>query len=746
MPNLKSNLISTLVVIVVIFVSVAIYRNNLARELEGGIELTLTETSQQQNYILTEDMDSKILALESIATQLTDLHDENFIETISPEFLSLISIVESQLNFQRIGLSDAAGNAVLVNGEIEYVGNCEFFSDIKHDGIEISGLTKSVVDDSDCIYLSTEIESKSGELMGYVLAEVGTNTIQELMLPSFNNEGVGIVLDSLGYVITVSENGDDITAGINALEYLDFYILDDGFTPDELTLLLQSENREGFMAYKLNGVDMIFKYMPIGETPWTYLLSVPKNEVSIHSDQVIVDTSLIFTEILIIVFIILYRSNRLSKKHLKEVEQYAYHDELTGLINEKKFKTLMRIILLNNSDKQYCVVKFDIAGFKVLNKICDYNVGNTAIKLIADRVQQTITSIDDTLICRVVADEFLVFAPYVDTQEVIPILKEYENAINDELYKICKRTMRFRYSRYIIPIGETNVNDIVDTIELTHNTHKGLNFEGIYHYEDNLKMQLLHATYIVDIMKDALINEEFQVYLQPKIDIETRKVSGGEALVRWQRPDGKFIFPDQFISIFEQEGFIVELDKYMLKKVCAIIQRYISKGYAIPISINFSRLHMLNKNFANEISETVDSFGIPHELIEIEMTETSMMEDTQSFKDLFADLHSRGFKLSMDDFGAGYSSFDLLIELNFDVIKLDKSLLTQTAVTGNRKLVIEAIINMANELNLTTVCEGVETIEQVKFLENANCDIAQGYFFSRPIPNEDFDALLDKIY
>ncbi len=353
---------------------------------------------------------------------------------------------------------------------------------------------------------------------------------------------------------------------------------------------------------------------------------------------------------------------------------------------------------------------------------------------------------DNLVSTRIVADEFLIFGKSDKLHTIGLGRKVFENVINEKISKICKRSLKLRYSRYLIPLGEDNVDEIVDMVTLTHSASKKISKDIVYDYDDNLKDALVKRTLICDTMHDALKNREFKVYLQPKNCLVTGEVCGAEALVRWQKADGKLVFPGDFIPIFEQEGFIVELDKYMLKEVCKIIRRFEKKSLKqIPVSVNFSRLHMMSDHFVEEVTHIVDSTGVPRHLIELEMTETSLIENESEIKSKFEQLQQCGFSLSMDDFGAGYSSLDLLSDLSFNVLKLDKSLLSKSDDSEKKRYVISTILNMSKGLSIKTVCEGVETLEQVEFLRDAGCDLAQGYYFSRPIPHQDFDELLQPV-
>jgi EAL domain-containing protein (putative c-di-GMP-specific phosphodiesterase class I) len=251
-----------------------------------------------------------------------------------------------------------------------------------------------------------------------------------------------------------------------------------------------------------------------------------------------------------------------------------------------------------------------------------------------------------------------------------------------------------------------------------------------------------------------LETNEFEVFYQPKIDFSTKKLCGCEALSRWRR-NGELLQPGQFIPILEREGTICALDFYVLNKVCEDIKDWISKGLTpVRVSTNFSRLHMHNLKLAEDIFNVIQRKGIDPSYIEIELTESIGYDDFDALEKFVNKLHGYGISTSLDDFGTGYSSLNLLSELHVDVIKLDKSFVTppkqaedETEASYKQRLksnhiVIKTIINMALELGLDVICEGVETKEQAAMLEGLGCHMAQGFLYDKPIPHDEFENRL----
>ena len=240
---------------------------------------------------------------------------------------------------------------------------------------------------------------------------------------------------------------------------------------------------------------------------------------------------------------------------------------------------------------------------------------------------------------------------------------------------------------------------------------------------------------------DAIKNKEFLVYYQPKVDMTTNKLCGCEALVRWMH-DGKLIPPFSFIPILEDEGYITELDFYVFEKVCEDISVWVSKGIEpVRISSNFSKLHLKNKRFAEDVLETIAKYNVDKKYIEIELTESSGYDDFEAMTQFVNKMKVESIHTALDDFGTGYSSLSLLKDLDIDVVKLDKSFLNG-ANTDLQKQMIENIIKMIRDLHHDVICEGVETEQQAQFLKSVKCFMAQGYLYDKPLPHDDFESRL----
>lgn len=249
---------------------------------------------------------------------------------------------------------------------------------------------------------------------------------------------------------------------------------------------------------------------------------------------------------------------------------------------------------------------------------------------------------------------------------------------------------------------------------------------------------------VLSLFGDALKNEEFLVYYQPKVSLRNYRLAGAEALVRWKHGD-KFIFPDQFIPQIEQSGDVCALDFYMLDHVCANMRRWLDQGRrVVKVSVNLSRRHFTDKNLLEKIIQTIDRHNVPHEFLEIELTETTTDVSFSDLRRIVDGLHQEMISTSVDDFGMGYSSMNLIRDLPWDVLKIDKSFLPKNESDRRQYVMLKHIISLAHDIGLDTIVEGVETIDHVRMLKENSCFLAQGYYFDKPLPLEVFESKLEE--
>lgn len=244
---------------------------------------------------------------------------------------------------------------------------------------------------------------------------------------------------------------------------------------------------------------------------------------------------------------------------------------------------------------------------------------------------------------------------------------------------------------------------------------------------------------------EAMEKGELCAYYQPQFDALTSRLTGAEALVRWVRPDKTMVMPGSFIPRLEEGDAIRELDWYILRRVCTFLKRQQESGsHMVPVAVNFSRRHLNEAEFLKKLSSIVDGFGVLRKMIEVEITESAFVEQSEKIAEWIAEIRKAGFRVAIDDFGSGLSSLSFVKDICVDVLKIDKSLLSRNCEDEKERIVLESIFNFAHRLKLTTVAEGVETREQLGFLRTCSCKVIQGFLFARPMPEEDFAELCGK--
>jgi EAL domain-containing protein (putative c-di-GMP-specific phosphodiesterase class I) len=331
-------------------------------------------------------------------------------------------------------------------------------------------------------------------------------------------------------------------------------------------------------------------------------------------------------------------------------------------------------------------------------------------------------------------------------------MRERLLSLSNELHKSEKlKDMRFAFGVYIVDNKNYSMSRMSMMANMSKDNVKLQDYnlkETISFFTKAMHEKILKESDIFNNFYRAIEKDEFLLYVQPKYDLMTETLSAGEALVRWKDSTGKLINPSEFIPVFEKNGCIRQLDQYMLESVCKKQREWLDKGLDIvPISVNLSRACFSDKSLVKEILRLVDSYKVPHNKIELELTESAFFDNKELLIDTVTKLRSFGFSVSMDDFGAGYSSLNSLKELPIDIVKLDGGFFKVNEHDDIKKsgIIIHNIIKLAYDLNLKVVAEGVEHQDQIDFLRSLGYDILiQGYYYSKPIPSKDFEALQSK--
>ncbi len=422
-------------------------------------------------------------------------------------------------------------------------------------------------------------------------------------------------------------------------------------------------------------------------------------------------------------------------------------DALTGLDSYEEFVPKLQSLIDNLDDKIILIDYSDIKHFKYFNDTYSYKTGND---LLADYAKLLSSNKKSFLYgSRVVSDNMVTVGLYdIHDEDIL-----HQQICNRNMLIENELRLKYKCNRLRICTGVyfiTNANSNIDAETVISNCNLARKIarennteESVVIFREEMSSQINHEIEILSTIDSAITNGELVAYYQPKIDSTTGKVSGAEALVRWKKPDGTIIQPDQFVPIIERSGQIIAVDYFMYREVFKFISQRLQQGLAVvPISINVSRQHFKKLDIINYVKSLLNEYKIPPKYIEFEITETVCMADTAKAMKFIRTFHELGFKVSMDDFGSGYSSLYLLSELPIDIIKMDKCFLQSEELQKKERVIISNIINMTHQLDITTLCEGVETSQQSEFLKSVGCDIQQGFYFSRPVTGEQISDMI----
>lgn len=425
-------------------------------------------------------------------------------------------------------------------------------------------------------------------------------------------------------------------------------------------------------------------------------------------------------------------------KYLKDMDQDRRDtDSLTRIPNRKKFYQNAESILMADEAGSYAVVLFDIDRFKSINDIHGMSKGDAVLMHIARSLKDSFGFEDN--FGRMHADLFAYIVHYEKKGEIIKQIEKLRKKISQNDFGFDINTS---FGIYLVEDKHVPVNLMCDRAMMAVKTIKGDVLKFCAFFDEQYRADMLKANEIEKDMQESLTKRHFKMYLQPKYRLSDNKMVGAEVLCRWQHPKKGLIPPMDFIPLFEKNGFILKLDEYMWEEACKTIKHWIDNGIdPIPLSVNISRYHIKHNDLESVLTRLISKYGISSSMLTLELTESLFLDNPEELNRVMIGLQKLGFKLEVDDFGAGFSSLNMIRNITVDTIKIDKDFLDNEIATDKGKIVVNHTIDMAKDLNLQVIAEGVETKEHVDFLKSSRCDVAQGYYFAKPMPLDEFDKL-----
>lgn len=433
--------------------------------------------------------------------------------------------------------------------------------------------------------------------------------------------------------------------------------------------------------------------------------------------------------------------NRLMTGRL--VQHVVSTDMETGAATLGALMKQAGMLIAQGRIEDFGVIFFNIHNFKYVNKVLSYEQGDVVLR---DYTRYLIDMLSgDELIARLGGDNFVMLVEAAAMKKYIDELSMVSIGFKDEEKHIDKTFIFGATVGFANLKGVHFPREVMARVSIAYSAARRLGAGYVVEYSDDIRRELMRIQSVLSNFITALNGNEFEVYYQPKVRIKDKKIFGAEALVRWNR-DGRVIAPADFVPLLERDGSVIKLDYYVLEQVCKWLKNRIDSGLEpLRISVNFSRKHLEEEDLLENIVKTIDKYGLEHKYIEIELTESEDYQNFEPITELVNGLKNNGIVTSMDDFGTGFSSLNMIKNVDLQVIKIDKSFIPlETEYEGKDKdlIMFYYIINMVKKLGKETIAEGVESVEQLSYLEDVGCDAVQGFVFDRPLKVADFEHRL----
>lgn len=572
---------------------------------------------------------------------------------------------------------------------------------------------------------------KDGEIVGVISASDTLDIFEDIV----NGD---TVMGGDGYVHLLAADGDFLIRSENTLVKENVISIFDGtYLSQDTQAAAQKafELQESMYGYfKYNGKTCHFYMEPLGMNGWYLFCAGNLWSSNLSYGRSIILIGAVFIIIVLVLLSILYLGYYKFRRNSASLMRLVSYDSLTGAKNVFKFDEEFQRCRKTIND--YTVIALNVHNFKGINDLFGKKKGDEVLCYIKDVIEKNLN--EGEFFCRYAADLFYIFIFDTDqykvnmrVQEMINYIRNKSASYNSYNYGL------MLYAGAAIRGDREEALVALQSIQKTHST-------TIAFYSESLYEEIRKKNNIESYMYQALQDKEFKLFLQPKFDIKTDSIVGAEALVRWQKNDGSYRYPNEFIPLFEANGFCMKLDIYMLERVCEQIRTWIDSGVKpIPISVNQSKVLFSDLSYPDTVEKILAQYNVPAELITLEILEGVASDDLELLDHQIKELHAKGVKVSMDDFGKGYSSLNMLYQLNIDELKLDRGFLRKVSVDDRerRYIILEQVISLAKKLGIKTVAEGIETPEDRQSMLALGCDYGQGYLYEKPM---DVNTFSDK--
>lgn len=705
------------------------------RAISAEAKRYLSELSQQTTNKVDSGIRNELDILQNVSITLTAFDKD---PEENGEYFHLLT---EKSPFDWIGYVDLKGT--LYDNYVEDIRNVSGFTVIRNALNGISGVSPeltSVYDERQGALYAVPFYMED-ELAGAVAGWIPAETMVLLLdTDTFQGYGYSHIVTTTGDFILHSSNANVVVEGTNYFETLES--MDAEYKKEELSRVRADMlgKKSGAFEFTVSGEKRMMNYVPLAEGEW-YLLSLISPSVYMSRINQLKYFALgnsicIVSLFLALIFYILWTKRR-------EVSEIIQVDPVTGGFTSLRFEKEVNRIM--RGGQAFAFITLDIRRFKLINDSYGKDDGNRVLKHVHDVLSSQLKA--GECVSRIESDIFNLVIRETEQEEIRKRMKHMVdeiNAFNEE--QLIPYYLQINCGVYLVTNRSEDVITIRDRANVARKGSReaGDHLLNCMFYTDMERQKLHQEIEMENTMEIAMKNGEFQVYFQPKVSLATRKTAGAEALVRWNVPGRGIVPPGEFIPLFERNGFIIKIDQYVFGQTCALLRRWMDEGRElIPISVNLSRRHLEDPDFLKPYIEIRERYGVPAEFLEIELTEAMVFENLGRIKGAIDEIHRAGFHCSMDDFGSGYSSLNVLKEVPMDSLKMDRGFFV--GENGPRGTdVVKAVIGLAKGLGMTVVAEGVESEDMVELLTGAGCDMIQGYIFAKPMPAAGFEEYVGR--
>ncbi len=699
--------------------------------LDSDVKINLMEIVSQNKDTITSRLQVSMKDLDIISNQITDSLKTSGI-TSEKGIDRFIHDYSLKNNTDNVFVADQNGLIHWGNGRTIDISGRRYFRLSSTGTANISDKAISRIDGNEVFVMSVPVMYQD-KVIGTVQHVYSHHEMFRMASPSlFSSQGFIHIINREGYVIlhTVHEG----CIGQSDNYYRDLVSAGNEKASLQLMKDIQGQ-RSGFMETMMEGEKYFAAYTPIDKAhDWFLITSVPYMTVSPNGNTVI---NLFYFILLMVVLIFsssityfLWYKNR----QRANLERIAFVDTITGGNTYNKFVVDATEAMQSAPGTNFYIMKFDIDNFKYVNKFYGFEFGDRLLRHISEAVTGKL--LPGEVLARISSDHFVVL-----------LLNAEEKRLKELFASIKYDDLILYFSAGVYGVTDRNegINLMLDKAGTAAQAVKGICARCISYYNEEFDLANMRNEQLKRAVLQAIANREFVPYIQPKVNVNTGEVVGGEALARWCREDGSLVSPATFIPMCEQTGVIVDIDMMIYEKVLRFLKAQLDAGVpCVPISVNFSRLQLLNRDFLKRITGKLKEYGVPANLVEIELTESAIFDNIDNIVAFTEEMHEHGFTIAMDDFGSGYSSLNMLKDVPIDVLKIDRGFLLEAQDNERRNIIFASIVDMAHQLDICVVVEGVEFIENVELMKRCGCTIAQGFYFARPMPEGDFSEVMRK--